>query len=390
MRLSLPFLLPALLALSCSDALDEPADPRDECATCAGGKADELSGSCDAEIIVAIANQATLAELDDDAALNRRAAENIVAARATQPFVTLEDVDDVPFVGATSLAALLDYGKSEGHSCEPNDCSVDGIILAVANQASFSELDDEIGLDRRAAEGIVAGRPFDSVAALDAVPFVGATTLARLQVFGEATGFGCAGDAMLALISDLDKTVIPPSTNDLSIAPYPGAVTLYQILLAGSDRITYVTARQPDRVIEVPAYLETHGLPGGPIETGISGFPPVAEAEKVRDITKTFEASPDRIHVLFGDSSHVDAGAFQEIIGLFPEQVHTGLIHIVTTSVPDLTGLLPFNNHVEAAAILVGEGLMTRDDARAVFDAAVLEGLALTEAEFDALLETHD
>jgi hypothetical protein len=54
--------------------------------------------------------------------------------------------------------------------------------LLLVNDATVTlhELDVEIGLSSRAAKGIVAARPFASLPALDAVPYVGPRTLARL------------------------------------------------------------------------------------------------------------------------------------------------------------------------------------------------------------------
>jgi hypothetical protein len=56
-----------------------------------------------------------------------------------------------------------------------------GALLLVNDPAvTLYELDVEIGLSARAAKGIVAARPFASLPALDAVPYVGPRTLARL------------------------------------------------------------------------------------------------------------------------------------------------------------------------------------------------------------------
>ena len=60
------------------------------------------------------------------------------------------------------------------------------VILRVANDPAISAdlLDEEADLDRRAAEGIAAGRPFATLDELDAVPFVGDAALAALLDFG--------------------------------------------------------------------------------------------------------------------------------------------------------------------------------------------------------------
>jgi hypothetical protein len=325
--------LATLLVTGCAhDATDAPPDPRDECATCAG-KADgwgaPAEGSCEARGIVRVANEATFVELDDGARLNRLAAENIVEAREEMPFSTVRDVDDVYYVGVSALEALLAYAGERGFVAE---CEGEG------------------------------------------------------------------GTVELGVVSDLDKTVIPPEDDyALPEAPYPGVTTLYAILEHGSDGsgadgdFTYVTARTPDRVEGVPEWLAEHGLPEGPIETGVSGLPWVAQPEKVRDISGVFDANPEQSFVLFGDTSHRDPEAYQEILALYPDRFRAGLIHRVTETVSEhrLEGLHMHESYPEAAAILVGLGVITEADAWRVYEAAVAEGLELDEAEMMALLEEH-
>jgi hypothetical protein len=66
-------------------------------------------------------------------------------------------------------------------------------VLEVANTLSIVELDDDVGLDRRAAIAIVAARDedgdFEELAALDALPWVGATALALLAGYARAHGY---------------------------------------------------------------------------------------------------------------------------------------------------------------------------------------------------------
>lgn len=343
-----------LLAACAADMADpSPADPRDECATCAGkddGWGAPAPDSCEAEAIVRVANEASFEELDDDAELNRIAASHLVAARERTPFTTLEEVDDVFFVGVHALGALLAYGRELG--------------------------------------------------------FVAACEAAR------------ALPVEYGLVSDLDKTVIPPEVDEgTSDAPYPGVVTLYRILELGADGagatgdVTYVTARTPERVDCspsgpcVPGWLAAHGLPEGPIETGISGVPWVAQSEKVRDISRVLDANPDQPFLLFGDSSHRDPEAYREVLELYPKRTVIGLIHRVTATERDATrfdDLHVYDHYPEAAAILVGLGVITEADAWRVYEAAVQcadpaspdvalceEGLDLDEALMIALLEQH-
>ncbi len=59
-------------------------------------------------------------------------------------------------------------------------------VLALVNNASEEELDDQVGLDSRAAANIVAARPFATLAELAAVPYVGPTALAKLKAYAGA------------------------------------------------------------------------------------------------------------------------------------------------------------------------------------------------------------
>lgn len=402
-------LLTLLLVLAACAGDEVATEPIDECATCGGPKADGRvpeAGSCEAEIAVDVANEATLEELDFAVGLHSTAAEGIEALR---PFRDMAHLDAVPYVGVVALEKLVAYGQAEGFTCDASpvppvtppsppaadQCLGDEAVLWAANEASLTDLDEAAGLDSRAAQNLVDGRPFQTLAEVDAVSYVGLSALGKLEAFGTENG-ACTSPAPptptgLAIISDLDKTVVPPSNPDLGEAPYPGVVTLYEILcggLAGTDRLNYVTARTPERVIEMPDYLESHGLPTGPIDTGISGVPWLAQAEKVRDASRILDANPGRSYVLFGDTSHRDPEVYKEMRVLYPERIQAGLIHMVNRTVSDhrLVGLHLFHNYAEAAAILAGLEIISEAQARDVYDAAVAEGLVLSDTEFEALL----
>ncbi|GEM_PF-6695305 len=62
-------------------------------------------------------------------------------------------------------------------------------IVDLANTASFKVLDDDVRLDRRAASGIVATRPFDYIEQIDTVSYVGRRAFSRLAEYAEAQGF---------------------------------------------------------------------------------------------------------------------------------------------------------------------------------------------------------
>ena len=68
---------------------------------------------------------------------------------------------------------------------DPAAQSLDVRALEVANTATFRVLDEEVGLDRRAAESIVAFRPFRTIGELTSVPFVKGGALRRLYQYVE-------------------------------------------------------------------------------------------------------------------------------------------------------------------------------------------------------------
>jgi hypothetical protein len=268
----------------------------------------------------------------------------------------------------------------------------------VANEASLDELDIDAKLDRRAAENIVAARPFTSVKAIDDVSRVGGATLSAILEHARAKGLASCGggSSEIGIVSDLDKTVIPAGDPDLSVAPYPGVKALLTLLehrnggVAGD--IHYVTARTPERVADVPAYLEQHGVPSGSIDTGISGMPWVAQAEKVRDIEAILARTGTQKFVLLGDTSHRDPEVYKTILAAHPDRVIAGFIHKVNVTVTPsrVTGLHLHESYAEVAARLYGLEVITRAEALDVMKAAKQDGLAITTAEMEALLEANE
>jgi DNA uptake protein ComE-like DNA-binding protein len=150
---------------------------------------------------------ATVEVLDIDVALDRRAAHNIVAHRngadgrwGTQdddPFDDLEELGRVPYVGRSALEKLRTFVVASHGS--------DARLLAFLNRRDVTRetLVQEVGLTRRAAEGIIAHRDgpdgrfgtpdddrFDSVQELDAVRWVGPASLERLRRYVAACTLG--------------------------------------------------------------------------------------------------------------------------------------------------------------------------------------------------------
>lgn len=152
-----------------------------------------LDGSPEGIALLAFVNDpaTTVAVLDDDVPLDRRAAEGIVAARAITPFATVAEVDAVPYVGPSAINRLASFAQALGLAPAGEDelGTWDGVtftvneaaaVLALANGASLGALDDDLGLDSRAAESIVAAQPVPSVAHLAGLYYVGANALNAL------------------------------------------------------------------------------------------------------------------------------------------------------------------------------------------------------------------
>lgn len=371
----------------------------------AGGKADSPFGVADLvpgsapEIgLLRFVNDAstTLDVLDDDAGLRGDTARNIIdhrdgAGALSDPFDTVEELDAVPRVGTGALQDLLDFAFDNGFVPQGDDelgtwddvaftVNEAHAVLALVNTATGPQLDDDIALDGRAVDAILEERPVATILALSELSFVGTSALAKLKEASTDVG---SAPRELGILSDLDKTIVPPAPagQDLPDDPYPGMAELLNILEFGDGTgaagdINFVTARQPDSVLEIPAWLEDHGVPTGPIHTGISGIPFLARDEKVRDITEVFEANPKQEFVMFGDSSHVDPDAYRIILDTFAAQVEVAFIHNVKDIDPaKLVGLVLIDNYAEAAAELFRRGRLTEDEARMVMTAVVQGGL---------------
>ncbi|MBV1861553.1 MAG: hypothetical protein KUG77_24255, partial [Nannocystaceae bacterium] len=127
--------------------------------------------------------------------------------------------------------AFLGGGKADGAISEDSDDA--RAVLALANSASFEVLDDsdEVGLDVRAADGVYSRRvgpdttantaddvPFETLAQLDAVPWVGPSAFGKLLEYALAHGFGevsCDEGILLGdrcyLVDDEEISEVPVS-----------------------------------------------------------------------------------------------------------------------------------------------------------------------------------
>jgi hypothetical protein len=142
---------------------------------------------------------ATYDVLDVDVGLEARAARNIVShVRGADETLgggddnlldSIAELDGIPYVGAVALGKLSAYVASIGAmpalvvEAVAFTTEQAAATVALANGATRERLDDEVGLDSRAAGAIVAARPIADLAALAAVSWVGKQALTRLRDF---------------------------------------------------------------------------------------------------------------------------------------------------------------------------------------------------------------
>jgi len=105
--------------------------------------------------------------------------------------VSCDEIAAYSYFGGSAAQALYTFVQGD-LSCGEPDIVVDGValtpdeaaaILDCANGASQAQLDDDAGLDSRAAANIVAARPFATVQELGDVSYVGATVINALKTY---------------------------------------------------------------------------------------------------------------------------------------------------------------------------------------------------------------
>lgn len=214
-----------LLACAADSTLDDRAAAPSSARVMEEGTAEALG-------VIAMLNDTstTSAVLDVDAALDKRAAEGIIAHRDGKDgkagtkdddlFGSVQEIDDIKWVGDSALSALLAFATAEGWVKTGEDYygTIETVtftkteadaIVALANTASEATLDVDVSLDSRAAKNLVADRPFASLEEVAAVKYVGATALLALRdwvdAHPEATGGDILGtaDAVAALSADV-------------------------------------------------------------------------------------------------------------------------------------------------------------------------------------------
>jgi hypothetical protein len=205
-----PILLMVLAACS-NDAPQVPEIVDD------GSQMRIAEGTVEAFGVIGLLNDrsTTQALLDDTVGLDVRAARSLTehrngpdavfGTRDDNTFDSIAEVDDQYYVGDSALEDLLAYAVAEGWVPGPSDIvgswetvSFTAVqaaaVLELVNGASQVVLDDDVGLDRRAAANIVDVRPISDIGQLAAVPYVGRSALRALQDYADLLSLGQSGD----------------------------------------------------------------------------------------------------------------------------------------------------------------------------------------------------
>lgn len=165
-----------------------------------------VEGTPDAVGIVGLVNDPAtdFHVLDDLVPLDKRAATNLIAHRNgpdgvyqtadDNPFDSVTEVDDVKWVGPVGLDNLLAYAEAHGYVPTGDDVlgvyddvafTVDeaAATLDLVNTASYDVLDNDVALDKRAVDSIMAARDVESMPELEGLYFVGHSAMLKLREY---------------------------------------------------------------------------------------------------------------------------------------------------------------------------------------------------------------
>lgn len=271
-------------------------------------------GSPEEAGMLAFLNDASTTEtlLDIDVALDRRAARNLIAQR---PFASFDEIDAVPYVGGVALQKILTWALDNGWVEVGGDR--DTAILALLNdeETTFALLDDEVRLDRRAAQNLIDTRAgadgvlgsaddvrFVSIAQVDAVSYVGPAALDLLATYALANGYGeepVVTETPCAIISEVLEG---PGRNNKAVEVY-NCGTEPLVL----DQLGICLVRNDDSTCSSTAILGSGALQAGDVQvacrtrTGelIDPYQPLADACDVEIGGAAIFNGDDRLMLFF-------------------------------------------------------------------------------------------
>ena len=272
---------------------DEPLDPENECALCAG-KEDAHGvrrGSYEALGILAVVNSASFDELDLLARLNARAARNIVDWRTGNgPYTSIEQLDTVFFVGAATFAALLRYAEEQGlvPSCG------DGTVQPTLEECDDGNTSpgDACPADCRdeSTLGLVRGATLGSALAVDGADYLPSRNISQLMALGvtpqivdfvrRADGIGANFPSNDSLeISELDVLTTEPFLSSLFPEERDAAMFLWDVMQVSDAAPEDLTAPPSEPEI----FAENASVRPGQVEIPLIAIDSIVRNAQIRD-----------------------------------------------------------------------------------------------------------
>ncbi|HUQ76369.1 MAG TPA: phosphatase domain-containing protein [Burkholderiales bacterium] len=198
--------------------------------------------------------------------------------------------------------------------------------------------------------------------------------------------------ASFAVISDIDDTVVYSHvmskvrmlltvalSNARTRKPFEGVAAFYRALHAGCNPFFYVSKSPWNLYVPIAEYLETQGLPEGPLFLRNLGLR-MPHDHKQGAIGALLEAYPRLPFILIGDSGEADPEIYSEIVRRYPQRIRVIYIRSVDRHPKRVAAierlivevaktrcqlvLAPDSEH--AAAHAAAEGLIAASELRAV------------------------
>jgi hypothetical protein len=281
----------------------------------------------DAALVLDVVNYpgTSTAVLDEDAGLDSRAAANIAAHRAGADGVTLTaddnlfddvaELDAIPYVGALAFDQLIAYAHAHP---APAAETVEGVLFhgweseAVVwgvNNATVEELDVGAALESRAAQNLVARRPFASVTAMGPVAYVGVVALGALRDYADVwfAEMHDAGDAAPALAGTFDGVAFDEATAQTALEIANGATS---------------------------AQLTAHGITAAPAAAMVAARP-YATLAAVAAVSGIGSATMQALHGYAQSGAWAPAGAGAACVTTFQDAVQPHLADVLLMSESD-------------------------------------------------------
>ena len=218
---------PALTLIACSTGTLSTVDTR---------SLYQDASACQTNAILSLVNEAESSETLKAAGLHTRASNSLVSHRDIDGYASLEEVDSVPQVGTVAMGTLLDFGSGVCTGEFLDTCPTDTTLALVNDPTTDRDALVALGVYSRGATGLIALRDgpdatpgtaddhaFGSLDEIDAVPYIGPSSMTALEAYGAST---CSAETLMSpqWYSDSHLTrvqeVLDNATQSVDIAMY--------------------------------------------------------------------------------------------------------------------------------------------------------------------------